>query len=155
VGAVLSKIGAAADRQAILKNYIMQSSASSRRFSPLAVLGTLVVAIAVFGWGLQYKLSLYQPSGSSLSFILHAKLLSQKERPVTVHGSESDRAPSAIPQSTAMYPVFLLAVIVTGMQLGQVLRLRRIQPDLEVHQRSSSASNYFSFRPPPAYFSAN
>jgi hypothetical protein len=44
--------------------------------------GLLMLSMAVFGWGLQYKLSLYQGKGSVAHLTPEAKLLSQKERPL-------------------------------------------------------------------------
>lgn len=43
--------------------------------------GLLMLAMAVFGWGLQYKLSLYKGKTSISHLAPEAKLLSQKERP--------------------------------------------------------------------------
>lgn len=48
----------------------------------------LVLAFAVFAWGLHYKLSLYR-SGATCSREAAAKLLSQKERPLA--GFEAGR----------------------------------------------------------------
>src|SRR5450631_865996 len=59
----------------------MRLNFPNRRYFSLTSIGILVLTIAVFGWGLQYKLSLYHQSASHSASIAQAKLLSQKERP--------------------------------------------------------------------------
>ena len=59
----------------------LRNSSGSRR-AVLLPLGLLMLSLAVFGWGLQYKLSLYQSKDSITHLAPVAKLLSQKERPV-------------------------------------------------------------------------
>jgi hypothetical protein len=66
-----------------------------------------MLAMAVFGWGLQYKLSLYQGKDSIAHLTPEAKLLSQKERPLVVQVL-SDR-PTALPA----LPIFPALLIVT------------------------------------------
>ena len=63
---------------------VFGSSPQNRRRAVLLPLGLLILAIAVFGWGLQYKLSLYQGKDSISHSAPVAKLLSQKERPAAV-----------------------------------------------------------------------
>ncbi len=62
----------------------MSNPAENRRRAVLLPLGLLMLSMAVFGWGLQYKLSLYQSKHSIAHCAPEAKLLSQKERPATV-----------------------------------------------------------------------
>jgi hypothetical protein len=57
------------------------NSQQNRRRALLLVPGLLMLCMAVFGWGLQYKLSLYQAKESKSHLAPAAKLLSQKERP--------------------------------------------------------------------------
>jgi hypothetical protein len=61
----------------------------------LLALGLLMLSAAVFGWGLQYKLSLYHGKDSISHQIPEAKLLSQKERPAT--GQTVTMRPSELP----------------------------------------------------------
>ena len=51
------------------------------RGSPVLVMALALMSLAVFTWGLQYKLSLYKASEQAKPTIPAAKLLSQKERP--------------------------------------------------------------------------
>jgi hypothetical protein len=59
-------------------------SGNQRRVVLLPI-GLLLLSMAVFGWGLQYKLSLYQGKDSITHLAPVAKLLSQKERPDAGH----------------------------------------------------------------------
>ncbi len=60
---------------------ILSNSSGNRHRAVLLPLGLLMLSMAVFGWGLQYKLSLYQGKDSITHLTPAAKLLSQKERP--------------------------------------------------------------------------
>ncbi len=73
----------------------------------LLALGLLTLSAAVFGWGLQYKLSLYHGKDSISHQIPEAKLLSQKERPATV------QAVSVRPTELPAFPLFPALIIVT------------------------------------------
>ncbi len=80
---------------------IFRNASSNRRGAVLLPLGLLMLSMAVFGWGLQYKLSLYQGKGSITHQSPEAKLLSQKERPaagqpVTVRPAESPVFPALL-----------------------------------------------------------
>jgi hypothetical protein len=78
----------------------------------LLALGLLVLSAAVFGWGLQYKLSLYKGKDSISHQIPAAKLLSQKERPAV------DRVVSVRPSPLPGFPVFpvlMIAAVASGL----------------------------------------
>jgi hypothetical protein len=60
---------------------LLSKSLGSHRRAVLLPMGLLFLSMAVFGWGLQYKLSLYQGKDSITHLAPVAKLLSQKERP--------------------------------------------------------------------------
>jgi hypothetical protein len=84
---------------------------NSRRAFLLA-LGLLVLSAAVFGWGLQYKLSLYHGKDAISHQIPEAKLLSQKERPATVQtviASSSERP------TFTLFPVLMIASAASGL----------------------------------------
>jgi len=57
---------------------------STRSFDLIGMLLYLGLAVCVFTWGLQYKLSLYDPPPASSHQIPQAKLLSRNERTGTV-----------------------------------------------------------------------
>jgi hypothetical protein len=69
-----------------------------------------MLSMAVFGWGLQYKLSLYQGKDSVAHLTPEAKLLSQKERP-TADGVASS---PEIPFVTA-FLVLLVLTLASGL----------------------------------------
>lgn len=92
----------------------MQFSGHTRRKRYCAFLisfGLLTLSMAVFGWGLQYKLSLYQAKSSAAHLTPEAKLLSQKERPL-VGPVQTTRPvePPAFPFFPALLMVALAAV---------------------------------------------
>jgi hypothetical protein len=78
----------------------------------LLALGLLVLSAAVFGWGLQYKLSLYHGKNSISHQIPEAKLLSQKERPAT--GQAFSVRPSALP-TFHLFPALIIATVASGL----------------------------------------
>jgi hypothetical protein len=86
----------------------VKSFPGNHRQAVLLPLGLLMLSMAVFGWGLQYKLSLYQSKDSISHSAPEAKLLSQKERPVAVQATvEVQRIPA--------WPVVLLVVFTLGL----------------------------------------
>ena len=78
----------------------------------LLALGLLMLSAAVFGWGLQYKLSLYQGKDSISHQIPEAKLLSQKERPAT--GQAVSVRPSELP-AFHLFPALIMVTVTTGL----------------------------------------
>jgi hypothetical protein len=69
--------------------------------------GLLTLSMAVFGWGLQYKLSLYQAKSSITHLTPEAKLLSQKERAVV------GQVQNTGPVEPLAFPVFPALLVVT------------------------------------------
>jgi len=113
----------------------------------------LGLALAVFTWGLQYKLSLYDPPQATSHQIPTAKLLSPAELKSSVKNplvsSERDSARSLralAPIALALvFMVFLISRVVDSQTCAQ--RAREIpQP---WHLRSFSTLRPFFFRPPP------
>jgi hypothetical protein len=126
----------------------MRTNIPNRRISALTGMGILFLAFAVFGWGIKYKLSLYDAPGSLLAHIPHAKLLSQKERPVTDSVVDSVPAASPLPQSSIFNPAILAVGLMLALHLAVALRSVTIMVDDSRQQRSTNSS-FFSFRPPP------
>jgi hypothetical protein len=119
-----------------------RNSSGSRR-AVLFPLGLLMLSLAVFGWGLQYKLSLYQNKDSITHLAPVAKLLSQKERPAARLGlpARSPEAP-AFPFVAALVLVasFLFRATARYLRTGNMERFRPSRPPcLEA----------VFFRPPP------
>ena len=81
-----------------------------------------MLSMAVFGWGLQYKLSLYKGKDSISHLAPEAKLLSQKERPAT--GQAMDARPTELPA----FPC-LPALLMRGADVWLVPGCRSLRPN--------------------------
>lgn len=125
----------------------MMKHEGSSRTSFIAAFAIVLLAVAVFGWGTQYKLSLYKQSGKLHSTsIPHAKLLSQKEKASGAQAVEVNRAPV----HTALSLPCL--IVLAAASIGLVLVSSLWFPDIDFSPGGQvSALNFFSFRPPPAY----
>jgi hypothetical protein len=112
-------------------------------------LGFLGLALCVFMWGLQYKLSLYDPPQSISHKIPTAKLLSKDEQ-------AADKA-SLLAKSSASereMPLALLCFappLLAAMDLLYRPALVRREADVRRPWRRclDASLNVFSFRPPP------
>jgi hypothetical protein len=115
-------------------------------------MGIIFLALAVFGWGVKYKISLYDPPRSISTHMSQAKLLSQKERPVSSANVDLARLPILESQSPISYPTFFFAAIVLVLSWGTaaIWTLTRTKDSDSYRQGCSFDSIYFSFRPPPA-----
>lgn len=127
----------------------MSTRNSTRLTSVLALMGSLVLALAVFGWGLHYKLSLYELPGTHHAQASHAKLLSQKERPNAVNKVLAAQSDESIATPMLLCAALLLFAIGLGNSFRQLLYLQNRVADNCSRRRLFTASHYFSFRPPP------
>jgi hypothetical protein len=104
-----------------------------------------MLSLAVFGWGLEYKLSLYQSKDSITHLAPVAKLLSQKERPAATQGvvARSPEVP-AFPFVAAFVLVavalFLLQAAARYLRTGSLEKSRPSRPP---------CLQAVFFRPPP------
>ncbi|MDQ2835421.1 MAG: hypothetical protein M3Y50_17100 [Acidobacteriota bacterium] len=126
----------------------MNPDVTTRRSSYVIAVTVLLLAAGLFAWGLQYKLSLYDLPGSQTVSIPHAKLLSEKERPVALNANTFG-TPSTPELALALFSAFLLSGFWPGAALVQTawIWLRR---KAEARPKAHLRSSYFSFRPPPA-----
>jgi hypothetical protein len=129
----------------------MQFVNKNRPFSRMSVLAFFALAFCVFMWGLQYKLSLYDPPEAASHDIPKAKLLSKNEQssssesPLVVRTKTSTRVIYSVP--TVVFFILLLTAIVLnpplstqkGQRAGRFWRLRR------AHLRTHFV------RPPPVF----
>jgi hypothetical protein len=116
----------------------------------------LPLALAVFSWGLQYKLSLYDPPHAISHSMPHAKLLSSKERVSLSSTQCADEASSPGPAGQVLrgsFVVWALALMWSFLRapgarpFSQRFLLRSGQRvDLKTREAGLSA---FFFRPPP------
>ena len=118
------------------------------RLKPFLTLGAL--ALAVFLWGLHYKISKYDIQGSASHRPIPVKLLSQNEQPYREGSFLVNRPPEAIGSMLIFTPqsfLWLLFVQVCLLRAvpactkRRVSRIRRVRP--------STALTIFFFRPPP------
>lgn len=113
---------------------LLSNSRTNRRCAFLLSFGLLTLSMAVFGWGLQYKLSLYQGKGSIAHSTPEAKLLSQKERPLVAQTTLSTR-PTQLP-AFHLFPALLMVALAALLQpaaagyarVGSVEKPRALMP---------------------------
>ena len=117
-------------------------NSSGNRRAVLLPLGLLMLSLAVFGWGLQYKLSLYQAKNSIAHLTPEAKLLSQKERPATAQTLDA-RFPE-VPAFTA----FVFVAMASLLRLAATRCLRTGSVERSRPSRPPYLQAVF-FRPPP------
>jgi hypothetical protein len=125
----------------LLRNWLRNG-----RCAFLLALGLLVLSAAVFGWGLQYKLSLYKGNDSISHQIPEAKLLSQKERTTTADQAVSVR-PSPL-LGFLLFPVLMTVAVASGLfqaaaRYARTGSLERSRPPLPPCLQA------IFFRPPP------
>jgi hypothetical protein len=127
----------------------MWSRKIRRRIPKLCVGVAWCLCFAVFGWGLQYKMSLYNLPGRHSTSVSTAKLLSQKERPASSLDLESALSPAMSPQVLRSYTAVLFAAVLLDLVLLIYLRVQAVMADGEACQRRLAGSVFFFFRPPP------
>jgi hypothetical protein len=122
-----------------------RNSPERRRRAFLLPLGLLMLSMAVFGWGLQYKLSLYKSKDSISHLAPEAKLLSQRERPAT------GQAMGARPSGPAAFPLLpaLLMLALTGNLFQAAARYVRTGSTEGSRIPLPPCLQAISFRPPP------
>jgi hypothetical protein len=128
---------------------IVNRWSKSRPFSLFGMLAFLGLAFCVFAWGLQYKLSLYDPPQTASHQIPRAKLLSRDEQsstaksPLVVRTKTSTRIIYTAPASVCL--ILLLAVSLLNPPASK--RVEHL--DHKLLKLQSSILNTLSIRPPP------
>ena len=122
---------------------LFRNSSGSRR-AVLFPLGLLMLSLAVFGWGLQYKLSLYQSKNSIAHLTPEAKLLSQKERPAATQGLVA-----RLPEVPA-FPFVAAFVLVASFLVRAAARYLRAGSMEKSRPPRPPCLQTLFFRPPPA-----
>lgn len=110
----------------------------------------LSLALCVFAWGLQYKLSLYDPPQATSHRMPHAKLLSRDQWSTTPDDRQSTRekvSPHVLPEQ--LYLAFCLSLL-TLRRNNSVFALQGQREVERPWLKCLPASlNAFFFRPPP------
>jgi hypothetical protein len=109
------------------------------------------LAISVFAWGLQYKLSLYDPPHSSSHEMPEAKLLSRNEQATAVEGF-FESSTKAWPVIAQILPFGLLALTFLGLSSRVMPIFHHFRREAKRPWRLSCRPclNAFFFRPPPS-----
>jgi hypothetical protein len=106
------------------------------------------LALVVFSWGLQYKLSLYDPPQASSHLMPQAKLLSQNEQATTTDNPLIAKTPVKLCCAALLGAfIFFFGVFdsLNSLALGQ--KEREMDRPWRLH--SFASLNTFFFRPPP------
>lgn len=128
----------------------MQRWNAPRPFSLPVILGSVGLAVCVFAWGLQYKLSLYdspQTASHRSQRIPQAKLLSRNERSGTTESPQVVRAKTSAKVSYAVPTTLFLLLAINVFNL-QESRQRIPRTNHSWHLRRG-LFNIFYVRPPP------
>ncbi len=110
----------------------------------------LGLAISVFAWGLQYKLSLYDPPQAISHQIPEAKLLYENEQTIETknpifNGSNT----SAKAVQLILSSIFLLISLALNLLHAPISVERERDAQLPWHFERFASLNAFFFRPPP------
>jgi hypothetical protein len=122
---------------------------ASRSFNLLGMLAYLGLAVCVFTWGLQYKLSLYDPPQAASHQIPQAKILSRNElsgtteSPLVVRTKTSTRVSYTVPGT-----VFFILLLPLGILNPQESGQRELGTNRVRHLRRGLFDIFF-LRPPP------
>lgn len=117
---------------------------SARKWNALALL-ILGLAVAVFAWGLRYKLSLYKSAPVTVHHVSSAKLLSNRERPADA-AVQIERATTPLLIAFAATSLLFAGPADSAQQSRWTLRRQRnFRPRL-----ISEVAPQLFFRPPPS-----
>jgi hypothetical protein len=127
----------------------LQSWGKYRKFGLFGSLAFLGLAFCVFAWGLQYKLSLYDPPQTASYHIPKAKLLSRDEQsstaehPLVIRTKTSTSVIYTVP--TVIFLILLLAVRILNPPVSK--RVEKLSDKLlNLHR---AILNSLFVRPPP------
>ena len=84
----------------------MQSWSKTRSFSRMGTPACIGLAFCLFTWGLQYKLSLYDPPEAASHHVPTAKLLSKNEQ------SSSTESPLVVRTRTSTKVIYIVPTVV-------------------------------------------
>ena len=133
-----------------IANVSVTAGSTRRTFLSRCTFLLLGLAFCVFNWGLQYKLSLYDPPQAVSHEMPQAKLLSKDEQSLTGRRllandfGSSDKALGSV--SDCLVFALLLALALPRL-LELSGRYRPIDPSIRPFRRASLTA--FFFRPPP------
>lgn len=113
-------------------------------------LAFLSLALCVFAWGLQYKVSLYDPPQAASHQVPQAKLLSKNEWSPTVEdsrGIDMKISPQVLVQQ--FFPWIFCLSLTLGLERFMASRKKHFAMSRPGLARRSACLSAFFFRPPP------
>ena len=121
----------------------MNVEQTRRRGSHWMIVTIAMLALAVFSWGVRYKVSLYNPANHMSA----AKLLSQRERPTTVESAKLVADPVVLPGVRSLIAVARDVVLAALWSLKPVFLAKSADHPTQLPKQPSHT--FFFFRPPP------
>jgi hypothetical protein len=112
------------------------------------ILAIVMLAFAVFSWGVRYKLSLYNPAAHMSA----AKLLSQRERPATFEATKLAADPLVNPGPVTLFALAMGAMLAGVASSKPAFSQRNAWHRAQFPKRPSQT--FFFFRPPPFLFAS-
>ena len=102
-----------------------------------------MLALAVFSWGVRYKVSLYNPANHMSA----AKLLSQRERPATFESAKLAADPTVHPEMHTLFAVAMGVMLAGLWSLKPTFLPKSVEHPTRLPKQPSQT--FFFFRPPP------
>lgn len=121
----------------------MNAEHTSRRGSQWMIVTIAMLALAVFSWGVRYKVSLYNPA----THMSAAKLLSQRERPATFESAKLAAEPVVHPEVRVLFAVAMGIMLAALWSLKPTFLPKSVEHLAQLPKQPSQT--FFFFRPPP------
>ena len=131
---------------------VKRQMGSARPFSRFVILGSLGLSICLFAWGLQYKLSLYDPAQATSHLVPQAKLLSRNEQPATTGGPLIIRTKTTTEISYTASTTVLISLLSLFSALSPRVANRWRERTSNPRCLDCGLFSLFLVRPPPLLF---
>lgn len=131
----------------------MNQRRTNQAILSLLTFGLLGLALCVFTWGLQYKLSLYDPPQATSHEIPSAKLLSETEQSAAVKSPLLEKGEGllkAMPVTT-LFTLFLSFLLAFDLPARTAPLRSHRDAGRPRRPRAPGSLNAFFFRPPPVH----
>jgi hypothetical protein len=129
---------------------VLQTTESRFSRSAFLLLG-LAFSIFVFAWGLQYKLSLYDPPQAITHQIPEAKLLSKNELKTATSPLLDVSMAAAKALQLMLSSIFLLISLVLNLAHPPGCVSRELEAQVPWQLQRLACLDAFFFRPPPSF----
>jgi len=121
----------------------MNVDQTRQRGSHWMIVSIAMLALAVFSWGVRYKVSLYNPANHMSA----AKLLSQRERPATLESAKVAADPVVLPGVSSLFAVAMGVMLAALWSLKVAFSPKSAEHPARLPKQRSQT--FFFFRPPP------